>query len=146
MSRFEAIDADGDDKVDVEEIAQALEIDLEDAQRVLDKYDTDGNGYLDKAEFASLKQKLIADKMDKTPDYRKVDKDNYESINDQIEDMKFLMTKMLQIDPAGKRVLKGRAKSSKNLNTSSRNLSTRRLNSKKNISKRQLKNQSSYKE
>ena len=138
MSRFDAIDEDGDNRVDVDEIANALKLDIKDAQKVLEKYDTDGNGYLDRQEFAKLKQKLIRDKMEKKPDYSRIKK--HESIRDQLKEIKILMNKMLAIDPAGRRVLKVRA-SQRNLSKRNANTSYRKLNSNRNISNRYLRNQ-----
>lgn len=109
MSRFEAIDKDGNNQVDVFEIAEAVKCSMEEAQKILEIYDDDGNGYLDREEFERLKQKLIRDQMEKKPDYRKLRK--HDSLRAQMSDMKDLVNKVLAIDPAGKRVLKVRERS-----------------------------------
>jgi len=106
-SAFDAFNEDGDDNVDVDEIAHALKISVEEAQGILNRFDTDGNGVLDRKEFESLKQRLIREKMDHVDDhdvYMQLKEDG--SLQEQVSEMRELMNLMLSVDPAGKRALR----------------------------------------
>ena len=59
------IDADGDGKLDANELAEQCNISIQEAQNIILQYDRDGDGKLDKDEFEDLKQQILQQQRDK---------------------------------------------------------------------------------
>eukprot|EP01084_Bolivina_argentea_P194158 333107_1 len=61
---FFEIDDDGDGKLDAKELAKACNITEEEAKEAIQQYDENSDGLLDKKEFETLKQDILAQKQE----------------------------------------------------------------------------------
>eukprot|EP01083_Nonionella_stella_P194288 716678_1 len=81
--QYNQFDADNDGRVDANELAQACNISLAEAQNIIAQYDVDGDGMLDPQEFEQLKQQILeqqrqnmTDLISYTQDHNQFDADN----------------------------------------------------------------------
>ena len=59
MDTHQGFDTNGDGKLDANELAQACNITVQEAQNIIYQYDANGDGLLDQQEFEELKQQIL---------------------------------------------------------------------------------------